>query len=58
MPQHRTLREGEAYNGIVFTVIGGIVQKLNRHPDGVSKTHHAFEELGPHSTTLWTIMDF
>jgi hypothetical protein len=52
MPQQRTLREGKAYNGIVFAVIGRVVEQLNGLTNLVRKCHHPLEKLGADAAAL------
>jgi hypothetical protein len=58
IPQHRTLREGKAYNRIVFTVIRRKVQQLQRFSDAVHPVHQAIEKLGSHPATFGAIINF
>ena len=39
-------------------MIRGKVQQLNRFADLLSELHHTVEELGVHSATLRTVVDF
>ena len=58
MPQHRTLREGKAYNWIVLAVIRGRVEQTNGFPNRIGKLHHPLQKLSAYPTTFRPIIDF
>ena len=47
-----------AFNGIIFTMVRGIVKQLDGFTDLVGKSHHALEKLGSDPTTFWPVIDF
>ncbi len=47
-----------SFDGILFAVIRGIIQQLNRLVDDVSELHHTREKLCAPATTLRTMVHF
>jgi hypothetical protein len=47
-----------AFYGIVFAVIGWLVEQLNGLANPVGKRHHPLEKLGANAAALWSIIDF
>jgi hypothetical protein len=45
-------------NGIVLTVVGRIVEQMNRLTNLVCKRHHPLEELSPSAAAFRTIINF
>ena len=46
------------FNGIVFAVIGRVIQQMDGFANLVGKLHHAVQKLCANTTTFWTVIHF
>jgi hypothetical protein len=47
-----------ALDGIVLTLVGGIIEEVNRFADAIRKRHHPLQKLGANAATFGTIINF
>ena len=43
---------------VVFTVVRGIIEQLNRLANGIAKRHHPMQKLRPPPTAFWAVIHF